>query len=237
MSSLFLDTLGENYTHNLEHVKDEQEGDGFEDYQIPLTESDLTSQTVGDMTMTIKDHKGDSDYSISDTSSRTYPKRKKRKAQKRQTKTCRICFKRCWSNTGFQRHMEVHMKEKLFKCTDCDKVFEDKQELVLHAVVHKGEKWFGCDVCGQKFSKNYLRTKHMKEHKRQKTEFCKNSITSHHLRSCKGKKEEEVKQKSFCCMTCGRKFYTASDLKLHMEIHKSWKRHVSEKQENQAQSL
>uniref|UniRef100_A0A673C3B4 C2H2-type domain-containing protein n=1 Tax=Sphaeramia orbicularis TaxID=375764 RepID=A0A673C3B4_9TELE len=250
------DVQGRNDTHNHEQVKEEQEvlcisrdveAGTFEDYQIPLTESDLTSQTFNAITVTHKDHdnKSDSGHSGSSFSGPSYsifPSRKKRKAQKDQNKICQICFRRCWSNAGLQRHMEVHMKEKIFKCTECDKVFEDRHQLLLHVGVHKGEKPFSCDVCGQKFSKNSMRIDHMKEHKRQKTHFCKKCgksfFTSHHLRSCKGQKEAEAQQKSFCCMTCGRKFYTDSDLKLHMEIHESWKRHLSEKQqENQAQGL
>ncbi|XP_070833237.1 oocyte zinc finger protein XlCOF20-like [Chaetodon trifascialis] len=130
---------------------------------------------------------------------------------------------------------ENHNEKKTFKCFECNKEFNQKHQLVLHARVHTGEKPFSCDFCGKTFTQNSNRVVHMRQHTGEKPYFCKKCCkrfaSSRHLKLCTGTQNKSTK--SFRCATCGRMFHTDSDLKMHMEVHESWKRHISKKPEDQ----
>ncbi|XP_042289531.1 zinc finger protein 436-like [Thunnus maccoyii] len=131
---------------------------------------------------------------------------------------------------------ENHKEQKPFKCFECNKEFNQKHQLVLHARVHTGEKPFSCDFCGKTFTQNSNRIVHMRQHTGEKPYFCnkcgKRFASSHHLKLCTGTQHNRI-NKSFRCITCGRTFHTDSDLKVHVEVHESWKRHISEKLQGQ----
>ncbi|XP_029305464.1 zinc finger protein 3 homolog isoform X2 [Cottoperca gobio] len=131
---------------------------------------------------------------------------------------------------------EDHKEEKDFKCFKCNKEFNQKHQLILHARVHTGEKPFSCDFCGKTFTQNSNRIVHMRQHTGEKPYCCtkcgKRFASSHHLKLCTGTQRQST-NKPFRCPTCGRTFHTDSDLKVHMEVHESWKRHISEKLQGQ----
>ncbi|XP_039995095.1 zinc finger protein 391-like [Xiphias gladius] len=123
-------------------------------------------------------------------------------------------------------------EEKAFKCFECNKEFDKNHQLVRHVRVHTGEKPFSCDFCGKTFTQNSNRIVHMRQHTGEKPYFCnkcgKRFASSHHLKLCTGT-QHKSSNKSFRCTTCGRNFHTDSNLKVHMEVHESWQRHISEK--------
>ncbi|XP_059215767.1 zinc finger protein 239-like isoform X2 [Centropristis striata] len=129
---------------------------------------------------------------------------------------------------------EDHREEKAFKCPECNKEFKQKHHLALHTRVHTGEKPFSCDICGKSFSQNSGRTVHMRTHTGEKPYLCKKcgKRFTHlkHSKICTGI-QKKGKNKTFRCKTCGRTFYTDSDLEVHMEVHESWKRHIEKSQE------
>lgn len=131
---------------------------------------------------------------------------------------------------------ENHKEEKAFKCFECNKEFDKNHQLVRHSRVHTGEKPFSCDFCVKTFTQNSNRTVHMRQHTGERPYFCnkcgKRFASSHHLKLCTGTQRESC-NKSFRCTTCGRNFHTDSNLKVHMEVHESWQRHVSEKLQEQ----
>uniref|UniRef100_UPI0037E8A539 zinc finger and SCAN domain-containing protein 31-like n=1 Tax=Semicossyphus pulcher TaxID=241346 RepID=UPI0037E8A539 len=132
-------------------------------------------------------------------------------------------------------HMERSNGNKAFKCFECNKVFHEKRHLIRHAIVHTGEKPFSCDFCGRTFAQSFNRNVHMRLHTGEKPYFCqkcgKHFAYSRHLRVCKS--TQNRRSKIFRCLTCGKTFHTDIELNLHMEVHESWKRHISEKQQGQ----
>uniref|UniRef100_UPI0037E8A43B oocyte zinc finger protein XlCOF20-like n=1 Tax=Semicossyphus pulcher TaxID=241346 RepID=UPI0037E8A43B len=124
-------------------------------------------------------------------------------------------------------------EEKPFKCFECGKEFKQKHQLGMHARVHTGEKPFSCDFCERKFALSFNRDVHMRLHTGEKPYFCqkcgKYFAYSRHLRVCKSKQNK--RPKTFRCLTCGKTFHTDIELNLHMEVHESWKKHLSEKQQ------
>ncbi|XP_050932604.1 zinc finger protein 239, partial [Lates calcarifer] len=127
---------------------------------------------------------------------------------------------------------EDHKEEKAFKCIECNKEFDKNHQLVRHVRVHTGERPFSCDFCGKTFTQNSNRVVHMRQHTGEKPYFCnkcgKRFASSHHLKLCTGT-QHKSSSKLFRCTTCGRNFHTDSNLKVHMEVHESWQRHISEK--------
>ncbi|XP_033957099.1 oocyte zinc finger protein XlCOF20-like isoform X2 [Pseudochaenichthys georgianus] len=127
-------------------------------------------------------------------------------------------------------------KNKEFKCLECNKEFNLKHQLVMHTKVHSDEKPFSCNVCDRTFRYKFNCLSHMRRHTEKKTFICdkcgKNFVCSKHLALCTGT-EKKSTDRSIRCSTCGRTFYTDADLKVHVQVHESWKLHITEKQQGQ----
>ncbi|KAE8281070.1 hypothetical protein D5F01_LYC21652 [Larimichthys crocea] len=123
------------------------------------------------------------------------------------------------------------VKKKTLKCSECSKMFRLKQQLIQHQRIHTGEKPFSCNLCCKTFTQISTRNAHMRVHTREKPYLCKNCGKSFackkHLKFCRVLKKSETK--SFHCTTCGKFFHTETDLNVHMQVHESWRQHVSEK--------
>ncbi|XP_040025787.1 uncharacterized protein LOC120814783 [Gasterosteus aculeatus] len=151
-------------------------------------------------------------------------------------KSCRFCGKHFRKDSFLIRHVaKSHKGHKAFKCLECKKEFEQRYHIIQHIRIHTGEKPFRCDYCDKTFAQNSSRIVHMRVHTGEKPYFCnkcgKSFAISSHLRFCKG--TEKKSSRDFRCLTCGRYFQSDSNLKVHMEIHESWKRHMSEKLQEQ----
>uniref|UniRef100_A0A4W6DTJ2 C2H2-type domain-containing protein n=1 Tax=Lates calcarifer TaxID=8187 RepID=A0A4W6DTJ2_LATCA len=134
-------------------------------------------------------------------------------------KSCHICGKHFKRDSYLIRHVDKsHKGHKAFKCLECGKEFDQRYQLVLHVRSHTGEKPFSCDYCSKTFVQNSSRLAHMRVHTGEKPYFCakcgKSFATSNHFKFCKMQNEN---------------FHTDSNLKVHMEVHESWQRHISEK--------
>lgn len=107
---------------------------------------------------------------------------------------CNICGK-CLSdrNNLTKHHKTVHLKEKNYQCSTCEKRYDSSYRLRIHENSHKGIRLFGCPLCSQRF----ITTSALSRHKK----------TVH--------KQGELYE----CNVCFRKFNVAYNMRAHMVTH------------------
>ena len=88
----------------------------------------------------------------------------------------------------------IHIGEKLFKCKQCDKCFNRRDNLKHHEKIHTGEKPFKCKQCDKCFN----RRENFKHHERIHTG-----------------------EKVFKCKQCDQCFRQEGELKRHFRIHQN----------------
>ncbi|XP_062571950.1 histone-lysine N-methyltransferase PRDM9-like [Saccostrea cucullata] len=128
-----------------------------------------------------------------------------------------------------------------YKCTVCDKVFNQSENLYRCMLTHTGDKPYKCNVCGKAFNQSQNLQRHMRTHtgdKPYKCDMCGKAFNqSHHLQS---HMRTHTGDKPFKCDECGKAFKQLIDLQRHMRTHtgdKPYKCNVCGKAFNQSQSL
>ncbi|XP_069606386.1 gastrula zinc finger protein XlCGF53.1-like [Ranitomeya imitator] len=118
------------------------------------------------------------------------------------------------------RHEGSHTGVKPFACSESEKCFARKADLVGHQRIHTREKPFLCTECGKCYSQESHFVKHLERHTRPEPypcsecgkRFSKKSILICHQRSHMG-------EKPFLCSECGRRFSQNSHLTAHLKFH------------------
>ncbi len=113
---------------------------------------------------------------------------------------CNICGK-CFSNRNnlTKHHKTVHLKEKNYQCSTCEKRYDSSYRLRIHQNSHNGIRLFACPLCPQSF----ITTSALSRHKK----------TVH--------KQGELYE----CNVCFRKFNVAYNMRAHMVTHTGIKPH------------
>ncbi|XP_013191511.1 gastrula zinc finger protein XlCGF57.1 [Amyelois transitella] len=82
-----------------------------------------------------------------------------------------------------------------FKCTHCGRKCPNPSSLAVHMRSHTDEKPFPCSSCDKKYKDSGTLKRH----------FNRNHLNN--------------RERSFICETCGKGFYSKSDVKIHMRVH------------------
>ena len=69
------------------------------------------------------------------------------KRSEEETFQCSNCNKSFTKKTDLVQHQRIHSGEKPFQCSICNKCFALKDTLVNHQRTHTGEKPFQCSIC------------------------------------------------------------------------------------------
>ena len=57
--------------------------------------------------------------------------------------------------------MNIHLREKLYKCETCGKLFEFKNHFENHIRIHSDERAFKCELCASDFKTKQGLRSHM----------------------------------------------------------------------------
>ncbi|XP_054626354.1 zinc finger and SCAN domain-containing protein 2-like [Dunckerocampus dactyliophorus] len=77
---------------------------------------------------------------------------------------CSHCDKTFNNRRNLTRHMRCHTDKTRFKCSHCGKAFHRSCHLKRHMKIHTGEKPFMCSFCGKRYSRKDYLTAHIRIH-------------------------------------------------------------------------
>ncbi|KAG2460284.1 ZN665 protein, partial [Polypterus senegalus] len=133
---------------------------------------------------------------------------------------CSECGKHFSTRSYLQKHSKIHIGEKPYCCSECGKLFSTSSYLHGHSTVHTGEKPYSCSECGKQFSKNSSLQAHRRIHTGEKPYCCFECGKRFSVNShFHNHRRTHTGEKPYCCLDCGKRFTVSSSLQAHTKIH------------------
>ncbi|XP_043847134.1 zinc finger protein 14 homolog isoform X2 [Dromiciops gliroides] len=118
------------------------------------------------------------------------------------------------------QNQNIHIRKKLYKCSQCGKAFTKRSNLATHQRIHTGEKPYECNQCGKTFRQSSHLAKHENIHAGEKRYECSQCGKTFRQRSTLAKHESiHAGEKPYECNQCGKTFRDRSTLAKHVRIH------------------
>ena len=132
---------------------------------------------------------------------------------------CDMAFT-CANYLTGHRNKVHNVKNVLFKCNICDKIYKNKSGLKLHQYSHRDDRPFVCKVCGAGYKYALSLKEHTRRHKNEKPYVCEKCLVG--FTTCTGLKEHRRWHsgiREFQCETCGKSYIRKCQLKSHERSH------------------
>ncbi|XP_043269132.1 zinc finger protein 2 homolog [Venturia canescens] len=141
---------------------------------------------------------------------------------------CRVCSENCICNIKASEGHKDANKSGDHRCNECEKTFEQANELEDHSKIHKREKEqvdkdfkrFLCHICSKTFRHNTGLMFHMRTHTGYKPHVCKycgRGFTSNS--NCINHERTHTGDRPFVCHFCSAAFAKSCTLKAHITTH------------------
>lgn len=136
--------------------------------------------------------------------------------------TCQFCKCSFFMKSSKDRHERKHMGKKIYRCSQCQQVFNKAYILNRHRrEVHAVKRPFKCDECGKDFTTSRNLQNHVGIHQEEKHHKCTQCEHTCHtasgLRTHIMEAHSGTRDRSYTCQECGEKFAKQYGLKRHME--------------------
>ncbi|XP_048119059.1 zinc finger protein 408 [Alosa alosa] len=118
--------------------------------------------------------------------------------------------------------LQLNMRERRYKCDQCDKSFFQLCHLKKHKFTHSDLKPYLCTECGKNYSSQESFRAHVLMHRGERPYKCQQCDKRYGLK--RDLKEHEVLhtgEKPFVCDVCGKAFARRPSLRIHREAHRA----------------
>ncbi|XP_013003693.1 zinc finger protein 717-like [Cavia porcellus] len=133
---------------------------------------------------------------------------------------CSECEKTFITKLDLIIHQKKHSGKKPYACNQCEKSFSYKSDLIVHERMHTGEKPYACNKCGKTFSRKSTLTIHEVIHTGRKPYECHECGKTFHQKSnLTSHLRTHTGEKPYECNECGKAFGQKSNLRTHQCIH------------------
>ncbi|XP_046987326.1 zinc finger protein 585A-like [Schistocerca americana] len=120
-----------------------------------------------------------------------------------------------------ERHDVKKKDKKSFRCSDCEKVFFQKDSFLRHLRIHTDERPFTCHICGKGFRDSGGLTRHLRDvHARVKNFKCDICGTLFAAKAtCDDHRRTHTGERPFICAICGKRFSSKASHYMHAKTH------------------